>query len=859
MSNSFNIESPSKWLFKRNNFLFCFTILLFFLLNNLIVNVINHLFLKTIGYIYPTLFKDFLFITFLLAIVSYYWSKKENYIPSGTITSLLLLYFLFYSYYRVYNKIWEFTSFTFFSQFKYLDVIVLIPFCNCFLWIAHWVKCEPEKIDKTKNSLFDDSPIEEQNNDLLGYNSYAASLASKIETSTFDKSFAIGINGYWGIGKTSFINLLRTNIKSDNKIFVEFNPWDCKTPDAIIQDFFETFQEAIRPYHSSLARQLLKYSSRLVKNQDNSITNTLHIATSALNGIDSIESLYKKINEALKQIDQKVIVIIDDLDRLDCKEITEVLKLIRNTANFYNTFFIVAYDRNYVIHSLKSLEIHKPQHFLEKIFQMEITLPQFNKLVFRQKLLALIKPHTRNEFHKTIEEGIIGTSVTKLIYLDEWLTSMRDVTRLANSLVINYSKLQGEVEFDEFLRLEILHLNYPTVYEALFRRKDEFLDTKESNQKRIYILKRINEQSKPTQYAIENLLNNECEENGVNKCEIKDVLSLLKGIFPDGNYAWSSSRDFLSVVHPSNFSRYFNFELLKDDLSEVEFSKARKFDYPKLINRIDLWIEQGLEDLIKDRFATINEFDDKEDFEKIISSILYFARQETKNDKSYSTLIGYDANDLQYKLRSSVLKKYYNYPAGEEDFKKFVLNLFLKSPPYEIEAAIINNWLSNWPVDFILPFDYGERLVCYYLARHIRHVKTIDNSFWYFLKCCKYTKWIKRDNSGTSDGHRVLSDKAKEIIKDFVLTKDLEGFLVTIIENNRRGESDNRQFVVSDIARQIWDSWESFKTFIFSLEIISEKLEEFKVFFEKFEKSQFTKYVEFDFKAIQLENVHKHV
>ncbi|MBN8692574.1 MAG: hypothetical protein J0L69_05220 [Bacteroidetes bacterium] len=790
-----------------------------------------------------------MFITIFLAIISYYRLKKWEYIPSGTITSLLLLYLLFYSYYRLYNHVWEFTPFVYLPKAKYLDVIALIPICNCFIWVAHWVKCE-KKTDKSKNSLFDDSPIEQENNDLLGYNKYAISLASKIEASTFDKSFAIGINGYWGIGKTSFINLLRKNLKTEDKVFVEFNPWDCKTPDAIIQDFFETFQESIRPYHSSLARQLLKYSSRLVKSQENSITNTLHIATSALNGIDSIESLYKKINEALKQINKKVIVIIDDLDRLDFKEITEVLKLIRNTANFYNTFFIVAYDRNYVVNSLKGLEIHKPQHFLEKIFQIEVTLPQFDKIIFRRKLVDLIKPHIRDEFHKSVEESIVGTAITKPAYLDKWLTSMRDVTRLANSLVINYGKLQGEVEFDEFLRLEILHLNYPTIYEALFRRKDEMLDTKDKSQKRTYVLRKINEQNKPTQYAIESFLSNECDEDGVNKCEIQDVLSLIKGLFPDDNYAWSSSTDFLSVVYPSNFSRYFNFELLKEDLSEVDFSKARKSSYSIFKNKIDEWVEQGLEYLIRERFANISEFDDKEDFEKIISLILYFARKETKKDKSYSTLIGYDSNDLQSKLGQSSQKKYYNYTDGGKDFKKFVLHQFLKNPPYEIEAAIINDWLSHWPDDFVLPFDYGERLVCYYFARHIRKMEKMDRSFWYFFHCCKYTKWVPRDNSGTRDGYKTVFDKAKEIVKEFVLTKDLEGFLVAIIEHNWRGDDDNSQFAVSDTVRQVWDSWQSFKDFIYSLNITSEKLDEFKTFFEKFEKTQFKKYVEFDFKTI---------
>src|SRR5690606_16329262 len=136
----------------------------------------------------------------------------------------------------------------------------------------------------------------------------------------------------------------------------------------------------------------------------------------------------------------------------DNEEIVEVIRLIRNNANFYNTFFIVAYDRNYVVNALKNHNQYRQEQFLEKIFQIEITLPYFKSDILRYKLAEKLKQKFPQDFHSTIDEEVIGSPSIVPVFLNEWLGSMRDVTRLANALVLNLSKLNGEVVFNDFLR-----------------------------------------------------------------------------------------------------------------------------------------------------------------------------------------------------------------------------------------------------------------------------------------------------------------------------------------------------------------------------------------------------------------------
>ena len=60
----------------------------------------------------------------------------------------------------------------------------------------------------------------------------------------------------------------------------------------------------------------------------------------------SIQSLKERIDDVLKNSTTKVFIIIDDIDRLLPKEIANIFRLIKLNANFKNTFFFLAYDKN---------------------------------------------------------------------------------------------------------------------------------------------------------------------------------------------------------------------------------------------------------------------------------------------------------------------------------------------------------------------------------------------------------------------------------------------------------------------------------------------------------------------------------
>lgn len=353
-------------------------------------------------YIKKEPYYDIVIIVFILIFTLYRFLQwVKGYIASIRLLYIQVLVGIVYLYYRNHSNIWQFSTFYSNSERFYTDVILWLIGFNIFTFI---VPC-PEKIAKflnnlhqklnknpknkrtqysliaTEKRLFHDEA--NKNNEIrpevLGYSEYAAKIVQYVQNNNFDTAFAIGINAPWGYGKTSFLNLLEQEFrKSDRTIVVEFPVWRSQQPNLMLQDFFETLQDKLQPYYHSLP--FGAYSRKLLMLKDNAFAQLIQVGLETFNNFANslpLSNLFDQINEVLEKIDRKLIILIDDTDRLNKSELPEILKLIRNTANFCNTFFVVTYDRNYLISNLRNEYPHKTEKFLDKIFQLEINLPYF--------------------------------------------------------------------------------------------------------------------------------------------------------------------------------------------------------------------------------------------------------------------------------------------------------------------------------------------------------------------------------------------------------------------------------------------------------------------------------------------------
>ena len=296
-----------------------------------------------------------------------------------------------------------------------------------------------------------------------------------LNTEISDSSFAIGITSEWGSGKTSFLYDMKKEMAGKCYI-LDFKPWNCQTPDQIINEFFELFRKKIKDVYSPLQKPILRYAQLL---SDVGLPSYVKPIFNFLPKMEqSIENYKTKIEEGLKQLDKPIVVTIDDIDRLAADEMFEVLRLIRNTAAFPNLIYVVCYDKDYVVRQIQKKGISESDLYLEKIFPLELSLPKTEEEslmeTFRHSLICMNFMHGRRE---SLIRGLTQEDELMLVRL---LPTYRKMKGFARLLVTNgtfITKKVGEKNIDlyDLLLIELLHFCRQDVYVTLRDKPEELL------------------------------------------------------------------------------------------------------------------------------------------------------------------------------------------------------------------------------------------------------------------------------------------------------------------------------------------------------------------------------------------------
>ncbi|MFT8797797.1 P-loop NTPase fold protein, partial [Zymomonas mobilis] len=95
----------------------------------------------------------------------------------------------------------------------------------------------------TKN----DRPIRSVKDDKLGFKKLAERTVISLNENRIKDGFVIGIEGKWGSGKSSLVNLINNRLKRNKKvIIINFKPWLVDNRDALIDALFSEFVDALK-------------------------------------------------------------------------------------------------------------------------------------------------------------------------------------------------------------------------------------------------------------------------------------------------------------------------------------------------------------------------------------------------------------------------------------------------------------------------------------------------------------------------------------------------------------------------------------------------------------------------------------
>lgn len=437
-----------------------------------------------------------------------------------------------------------------------------------------------------------DKPINYKSEDKLNRAVFAESLARTLLNYDQVDSFTIGLNGEWGSGKTSVINMvleeieLRNNSSVPNQdvVVMEFKPWNISNQDQLIKQFFNMIDSKLKQDFDgkrikNLVESIEVYSSLF---ELTSVIPAIGLFGSVIGGIGRIFSstfknhskafnsdnneLKLKVEKSLLEAKIKFIIFIDDIDRLSHDEIQLVFQLVKSIAAFPNTIYVLAFDREIVINALDMIQNNKGEAYLEKIIQVPYVLPSISKkelrTIFFNKLDSILQMEDDDfdELHwsKTYYSGI-----------DPLIENLRDINRIINAFSLKYALVKDDVNFVDLLGITVLQIYAKDVFDIL-PNQVEFLTSS------YYSIDSF--RSKETDKSIESILKYIPEDRS------DTIEALLVELFPiinrlsnkfGGYYSANDTNVVLKRISDKlYFDNYFKLSLIT---STVSSSEVRRF------------------------------------------------------------------------------------------------------------------------------------------------------------------------------------------------------------------------------------------------------------------------------------------
>jgi predicted KAP-like P-loop ATPase len=322
--------------------------------------------------------------------------------------------------------------------------------------------------------------------DELGVAPFSKNLAQAIARVTPTQGLVIGLCGPWGSGKTTVLRFveayLRRETPSAPLLVIDFNPWWFSGEKDLIAAFLVELIAQARLNQSLTGKltnlfedlePLLDGLARLAESTPHSsipcfawlgssIAKLLHRRQS-----ESLPELKRKITGALKSASTRLLVIIDDLDRLPSVQVQQIFRLVKSVADFPNVTYLMAFDREVISRTLENEQEVPGQTYLSKIVQIPFDLPRpdttaLHRMLFK-RLDAILDPTPDELFDKGRWRDIFSDSLAKL------LGTPRDIIRLANVLSLTYATVRGEVDAVDFIAVEALRVFLPQVYDVIRR------------------------------------------------------------------------------------------------------------------------------------------------------------------------------------------------------------------------------------------------------------------------------------------------------------------------------------------------------------------------------------------------------
>lgn len=331
--------------------------------------------------------------------------------------------------------------------------------------------------------------------DRLGFSEIAERIASSIIDRPSKDGLVIGLDGEWGSGKSSLLHLIERSLDKlptkKQPTIINFRPWLVGDRDALLKILFNDLADKIAHVHlnrgdtakttrrkaQKISASVRKFGKVLAEAGDllepfdaimpgvgivGKVTSSVGKVIGKDQKPQDLGNLKEKISQDLRDLGHRFIIAVDDVDRLEPKEVIEVLRLVRSVADFPNIIYLLCYDAERVAEAITSgAKVANGAAYLEKIVQLTVMLPKPEPFELRQwfqedlqDILGSVSEDVRDRLRTVIDkEG------------GYQLRTPRAVVRALDSIRFFWPALREEkIDIADLVWIQLLKDNSPKLY-----------------------------------------------------------------------------------------------------------------------------------------------------------------------------------------------------------------------------------------------------------------------------------------------------------------------------------------------------------------------------------------------------------
>ncbi|EIK80119.1 hypothetical protein CGSMWGv55152_03297 [Gardnerella vaginalis 55152] len=541
-----------------------------------------------------------------------------------------------------------------------------------------------------------DKPIEKADEDLLGRSDFAKQFGKSICEYDSEDGLVIGLYGKWGSGKTSIINMAISEIpvaKSEKKkwyskvykrikkiftsqksaeedqchypIIIRFSPWNYSDKNNLISLFFYELKNKLgvakgEENKEKIGKAISQYSYIIDALPSIPVAGPViaHIlktifkaAGSKLMKTPSLDEAKEKLCKALEDFNHKIIVFIDDIDRLTTPQIKDIFQLVKQVGDFPNIIYVLTMDREIVCNALSEYHNIDGDEYLKKIVQVSFEIPEIDKSLLSEILKSRLdkiiykndceEEFENNEYFETVLENCVNP----------YIKNIRDINRLLNAFQFKYGALWKETSFVDLLAITAIEIFESKLYKWIFNNKD-FICSGDINSS---LLRHYG----PSRYIEK--CNQEFESLGLYNKMAFDIVSILFPTFAyDTNHKLINEKisesELISnkrIGSTKTIDLYFRFNLSDIKIPREEIIKCvNSYRKSKLLQRVRkfnkdgniLYFLENVDSLFRDNKISNNRF-------ALIISVLLGLQNEFVDQ---SRLADYYSNNIVVNMITSI-------------------------------------------------------------------------------------------------------------------------------------------------------------------------------------------------------------